>query len=128
MEPTVRCSELLQILHENRRKHRAVFEAALEGFQKAAEAALSAEIERIRSNSHGRVYVSLDVPKDHTADYDRAVRIVEMHMAGDHGSSIRLSEQDVAEFVMDDWSWKRAWVGTASTYAAATVQEFYDGE
>jgi len=124
MRPTVRKDVLLEILRHNHSMHRAVFEAALEGFHAEAKRQLEDSVKSIRLGSRRTVYVRLEAPEDHTRDYKRIIRMVEMHQ----GDTITLSEEDAAQYIEDDWGWKRAWLQNSSSYAAATVAEVYDGQ
>ncbi len=122
MQTTVRTEDLLTVLRENRAKHHKVFEAAWAGFQKEAERLFTEQLRLIKAGKLRRVYVSLPEPQDHTLDYDRAIRMMEMHQE----PTIKLSEQDAQQLLLDDWNWKREWLTTSTSYAAATVQEFYE--
>ena len=48
----------------------------------------------------------INAPKDHTADYDGAIHVVELHRR----NTMELNEDEFASFVIDDWRWKRAWL------------------
>jgi hypothetical protein len=124
ISPTVRKEELLKILEENRAKHRRVFEAALAGWRKEAIAQVKATEARLLAGKNRSVQISMLMPRDHTADYDRAIRSVRMHTE----DKIRLSEQDVAQYVEDDWGWRREFNRSASTYASADFMEVYGVE
>jgi hypothetical protein len=65
-----------------------------------------------------------DKHRDHTPDYDRIIRMVTMHI----GDTFDLTESDFQAYVMDDWSWKRAFLDTSNSYAAATVTQVYGEE
>lgn len=122
MRPVVKKDELLAILEENRTKHREVFLAALNGFHREAKKQLAAMVEQVTAGINTSVRIYLEAPRDHTSDYDRAIRMVQMHQS----ATIQLSEEDVAQYVQDDWGWKGAWLKNSSTYAAAKVSEFYE--
>jgi hypothetical protein len=124
MRPTVQKDELLTILRHNQSKHRAVFESALEGFHEEAARQLEEWVARIRKGSLASVRVNLIAPEDHTRYYLRVIRMVEMHQGG----TIVLSEEDVAQYVQDDWAWKRAWLQNSSSYAAAAVEQAYNDD
>jgi hypothetical protein len=109
ISPVVRKDELLAILQENRAKHRRVFEAAVEGWSAEVSRQLDAAKQRILQGKRQNVYISLPVPKDHTRDYDRAIRSVTMHVE----NTIRLSDTDMAQYVEDDWSWRREFTASA---------------
>lgn len=128
MRPTVSTAEVLKIVRENRGKHRAVFEAAVDGWYKQCQKELDAARTRVLKDKPRNLYVSLQAPRDHTRDYDRVIRMLELHQQASVGSVITLSEEDVAQYIQDDWAWKRQWITTSSSYAAGTVQEMYGEE
>jgi predicted component of viral defense system (DUF524 family) len=108
-------------LQENREKHRAVFDDALAGYR--AEALKTLE-DTIRSLSEGRaprIYISLSRPEDHTRDYDRIIKMLDMEVA----ETFVLPEERFAQYVMDDWRWKRDWLKMSSRYASASTEAAY---
>ena len=118
---TVNKQELLDRLHENRDKHRQVFEVALEEYRKEALSRLEYRVEALKTGKFPDLYIGLQAPSDHTRDYDRVIKMVEMHQ----DATFQLTEADFSSYVMDDWDWKRQWVTTTSHYAAAAVAEAY---
>lgn len=112
----VKKAELLAVLQQNRDDHRAIFEEALEGFRVNVEAELGRWLVDIRAGKRSSVYVSMSVPKDHTSDYNRAVKMIEMSI----GDTVVLSETDFAQYVMDDWGWQAQFL--SNTYGSTTAQ------
>lgn len=115
---TVRKGELLTALRENREAHRAIFEEACDGYQAEAIRLLEGHLERIKSGKRVTVYVQLPEPVDHTKDYDRVIRMVEMSV----DNEVELEAQDFASYVMDDWRWKAAFLTTNSAYSASATR------
>ena len=113
--------ELLKILEENRSKHRRVFEAALDGYQKEALRQLEMKVQALKAGKYPKIYLNLPMPEDHTRDYDRIIRMVTMHQE----DTVVLDEQQFAQYVEDDWSWKRQWASTSNVYAAGTYKAEY---
>lgn len=105
-------ADLLKRIKANRRAHRKVYEKAYEAFSAQAAEELSRRLELIKAGKHFDLSIRLPIPEDHTADYDRAITMIEMSL----GETIVLSERDFAEYVQDDWDWKRAWAVTAAAY------------
>jgi thioesterase domain-containing protein len=112
MQTTVKKEELLVILRENREAHRDEFERAVEGYRQRKLAQLEDQIEAIQKGRIHERFESLPVPTDHTMDYDRVIRLVEL----DIHDTLTLEEHEVAQFVMDDWQWKREFRTTNSYY------------
>lgn len=108
---------LLGVIQENRDKHRAIFQEALDGYKDEALRLLNGHIDRIKRGKVSTVFVSLPAPQDHTRDYDRILRMLNMSV----DAEVELSEPDFAQYVMDDWAWKREFLTTASVYNSATA-------
>jgi hypothetical protein len=117
-------AKLIAILTENRSKHRQVFEAAVEGYRTEAVRLLEDQISRILAGKVRKVYVVLPAPEDHTRDYNRVLRMLEL----DERSEVLLDESTFAQLVLDEWRWRQEFLGTASTYAGGTVSEVYATE
>ncbi len=112
-EVSVKKKELLTTIQANRATHRQEFEAALEGYRTHVVAELERTLMEARRGQTIRG-VSFTVPSDHTDDYDRAIRMLEMSV----DEEIEISQHDFAQYVMDDWSWKRDFLTTNSLYTA----------
>jgi hypothetical protein len=118
----VKKDELRAKIQANRDRHREVFLDALDGYRAEAIRQLEEHIERIRAGDPSVVRVYIDAPEDHTADYDVVLAMIDMEVE----DTIQLSHQAFTQYVMDDWSWKRAWLQTASVYAAESVSKNYE--
>jgi hypothetical protein len=114
---TVDVAQLRDKIKENRDKHRAIFEEAVEGYRKKAIELLEEHIKNIKKGKVLRVDVALPQPEDHTRDYDRILAMLDMHS----DSSIDINERDFASYVLDDWSWKRQFLTTNSMYSASAL-------
>lgn len=113
----VRKNEILQAIEKNREKHRAIFEEAVEGYKTRAVEMLEDHIERIKNGKLERVYVVLPEPSDHTADYDRAIAMLKMHVPAE----IEIDTNSFANYVLDDWHWKREFLTTNAAYSATAA-------
>ena len=109
--------ELLDALKKNRAQHRKIFEEALDGYRKKAIEMLEQNIANIKAGKVERIYVSLPMPEDHTKDYDRVIRMLEMH----RGETLQLDQRYFAQYVMDDWGWREAVLEGAIFYGSATA-------
>jgi hypothetical protein len=121
---TVKKTELLAALNENKSKHREVFEAAVTGFRSDVIAWLELRIDDLKAGKIPNLYTQFPTPEDHTRDYDRIIKMVQMHI----GDTFELTEKDFQAYVMDDWTWKRQFVNTSHTYAAAATIANYGSE
>lgn len=114
--------EILERVKTNRDKHAQEFTDALEGYYLEVEDQLLA----IAKEARGQVKLAKDSkepkvrawsvnarqPEDHTADYDRIIDMLTLAK----GENIELDENEFAQYVRDEWSWKRAFTESASHY------------
>lgn len=113
----VKRSELLSALQENREKHRTIFLEAQVGYREQAIKELDAMLAEAKAGKRIRRSVMLTEPQDQTADYDRAIRMMEMSQ----DELIELSETDFAQYVLDDWQWKRQFLHSNRAYSATAT-------
>ncbi len=57
-------------------------------------------------------HLSFPMPKDHSEDYKKAIRMIEMTT----DEVIELSESQFDKLVMDNWGWKSDLIATSSVY------------
>lgn len=110
----VKKQELLENLRDNREEHREIFLEALEGYHKAAIKILEERIEEAKGNKRVSLHFGLVVPQDQTKTYDRVIKMLEMSV----DDEISLTQQEFANYVMDDWSWMDQFLTSNSTYSA----------
>ena len=106
--------ELLVVVGDNRNAHREVFVAAVEAYRSQALIQLQQRIDEIMSGKQFVLGFALPVPEDHTADYDEVLRMLDMSV----DEVVELDQQEFQQFVMDDWSWTRAWQSSTASYMA----------
>ena len=104
--------ELLSILNTNRKAHRAIFEEAQRGYRKDAIEALDNALQDAKGGRRINMVIRLDAPIDQTADYDMAIRMVEMSV----DENIEISETDFRNYVLDNWHWKANFASTNTYY------------
>lgn len=111
-EIVVAKSDLLERLEKNRKGHRKAFEKALEGYKEAAIEALEEALADARKGKVRLNFHALVMPQDHTADYDRAIEKMKMSQH----EQVHLTDQEFAQYVMDDWAWKQQFTQTSALY------------
>jgi hypothetical protein len=118
----VKKAELLETLKVNRHNHRKIFLEAQEGYRKTAITEIEKMLSEAREGKKIRRQLVLSEPVDQTNDYDRVIRMLEMSQ----DEMVELSEHDFAQYVLDDWSWKRQFLHSNSVYSAtaAGLNEF----
>lgn len=105
-------NDLLSALEQNKEAHREIFEKAMDGYKAKAIELLEDEIERIKRNAPEKVFVSLLMPEDHTADY---MRVIEM-LVWSIDEEVWLTQQEFASYVMDDWGWRESFAASTQPY------------
>lgn len=107
-------NELLAILRENRANHRETFEKAQVVFRERLIEELDRKLEDARAGRRVDVHVRLPVPEDHTGDYDRVIRMLELEV----DTTVMLSEQDMNQYVQDQWGWNASFAANTTSYLA----------
>ncbi len=111
---TIKKDELLSTIRTNLAAHSAELEVAKKGYQ----AALIKELEeKLALAKEGKVVigpVDTVVPQDHRKDYERIVRMLEMSTA----TEVTITETQFSQYVLDEWSWMRAFKASTSSYLA----------
>lgn len=105
-------NQLLAELDKNRVAHRDIFLAAQEKYAQRFVEELERRLKDAREGRGFDQFIGLPVPEDHTPDYDRAIKMMNMSVE----MVIELTEQEFATYVMDDWAWKRAWHANTASY------------
>ena len=105
-------TELLGVLRANRDSHRDAFLKAQHGFRARAIAELDRSLADARAGNDVRLVVHLPEPVDHTEDYDREIRMLEMHQE----PTVRIRASLFDQIVMDRWGWSAAFNATNSAY------------
>jgi hypothetical protein len=106
--------DLLDILGKNKESHRSQFEEAIDGYKEAVEKWLCERLEIIKSGRQVTdLYFTGPLPEDHTKDYDRVIRMLNMTTE----DQIELTETDFSQYVMDEWGWKQKFLETTANYS-----------
>jgi hypothetical protein len=107
-------NELLTILEANRARHRDVFLAAQDGYRRRVIQELDRRLEDARAGRKIDLLFRLPEPEDHTADYDREIKMLELET----GITVVLTTREFDQLVMDNWGWSGDFALTSSAYAS----------
>ena len=114
LEVTITKAKLLKILKENRTKHKKVYDEAVKGYAASCEARLREEIARLKKRSKpAAISISMPAPVDHTKDYDRLITMFQLASE----TKFELNEQQVANFIMDEWDWTDRFLMSNAPYS-----------
>jgi hypothetical protein len=112
-ETTIKKDELIEVLNTNRAEHREKFLTAQEAYRARVIEILDQRLADARAGRRIDLAFRLPVPEDHTADYDRELRMLEMEV----GDTVTLDSRLFDQLVMDNWSWSHAFATTNAAYA-----------
>lgn len=118
-------AELSDMIQGNRESHRKIFFEAQDGYRKAMIRELDRRLNEARSGQKISRAAWMAEPEDHTRDYDRILKMLGMCTE----THVELDEKEFAQYVMDDWAWKRNFLVANSAYSAtatAMMQEIDD--
>ena len=110
----VKRDELLAKIRKNRDEHRDLFLKAQEGFRARAVEELDKMLALARDGKEVRLYVGLEQPEDHTAEYDRAIEMLEMSQ----DDTLDVDRQTFAQLVKNEWAWFEKAMVTNTLYAS----------
>jgi hypothetical protein len=116
----VKKADALEILKKNQAEHKSIFLEAVEGYKKQVLEILEKNIADIKAGKVQYVSVQLPRPEEHTKDYNRALKMLEMTV----DEVIEMDEHSFSSYIMDDWSWKRQFLGSNMTYSAKASSDF----
>lgn len=117
----VKKNELLATIIKNRAEHKDIFLEAQKGFRETAIRILDERLAEARKGKRINLSFSLPEPVDHTPDYDRIIKMLNMST----DDIVELTDDHFAQYVMDDWSWKRQWFASNVNYSAK-AKEYHD--
>ena len=110
---TINKQELVTVLTANREKHRGKFLAAQDAYRTTVIEILDQRLADARAGKKIDLAFRLPVPEDHTADYDRELRMLGMEI----GDTVTLKDWEFKQLVMDQWDWSPVFAATNAVYA-----------
>ena len=122
----VKKDELLEILRKNRAEHRAIFLKAQEKYREVVIKELDAQLKAARGSKPFVLakIVQLVQPKDYTAQYDRAIQMLEMSV----DDTIIITAVEFQNYVQDIWNWSREWAFSNSSYVKSAKLDALSAE
>lgn len=103
---TVNKQDLRKQLIQNKNDHEADFAITWDSYKSALVVRLENLVKQGRALEPGEPIElgvwDLPMPENHTAEYQRAIEMLEWET----GDEVILDEHEFKQFVQDDWSWK----------------------
>ena len=109
---SVKKQELVDAVTKNFKEHRGIFEQAQKGYREALIKEIDGMLADARAGREVSRMIMLEAPQDHSRDYQRTLKMLEMCTA----DIVYVDEKEFAMYVMDDWQWKRDWFMNATSY------------
>lgn len=111
---TIRKDSLLAAIKNNRTQHVRELHDANLGYRDQMLSKLRWFAAQVEANKDIEIRDLLQIlkPFDHTSDYDRVIKMLEMST----GDEATLSEDQFEKYVMDEWHWKQQHVAMSSSY------------
>jgi hypothetical protein len=124
---TVDKEQLREMLQKNRETHQADFEIAWKAFRKRAEEDLQEKLRALKAAGRPQqvnLWIGLEVPEDHTEDYDRAISMLDWEVRDE----VTLEENEFKQLIQDKWNWSAKFHSdnvfyTASESPSTTIQD-----
>lgn len=110
--------QLLTAIQGNRDAHRDLFIKAQKGYREMMIEELDRMLKDAKEGLPIRRAVALVEPQDHTEDYDRVIRMLEMSV----DKEIEIDASSFDQYVRDRWSWKQFADSTNTLYAARAIK------
>jgi hypothetical protein len=120
MEIKAKKDEVLKALRANRETHAKIVSEAKAGYADKAAALLREKLALVEASKGAFVEAlvfSIPLPKDHTKAYDVVIKMLELSTSDE----VELTAEQVRHFVMDDWDWKDAFIGSNKMYSATAA-------
>jgi hypothetical protein len=109
---TVKKSDLLEALTKNRTVHAAEYKESFEGYKVAFVDEANKLLAKAQRGEFEKTTINCAPPQDHTKDYDRVIRMLEMSTADEW----TISESQFTQYVLDEWAWQREFTTSKSRY------------
>lgn len=107
--------ELLKIVTDNKEKHIKDFAESVEDYKAATLKLAEANLELVKTGDLEQIAKTKPMPGkpvSYENNYTRAIRMLELSVE----KEIDVEEDVFNQLVLDEWSWKNAFVASASLY------------
>lgn len=120
MKTTVKVSDLLAKLIENRDKHATIVKEARIGYLEAAQRRAQTAIDALKAGKLVSLQnFVLQVPVDYTSAYDSCIEMLKWTT----DETITLAADEFRQFVQDQWDWKDGFLSSNSAYSSTAMIE-----
>lgn len=104
--------KLLAAVRENRTTHIEEYAEAIAAYREAMIDELKDRLDHVEGGGEVDHYIEVMKPSSHEADYDRVIAMLEFS----EDDVIELTSTEFAQYVQDEWAWKREFDAVSSNY------------
>lgn len=110
----VKKDDLLKIIEKNSKEHHAAFLEAQKAYRKLVIQELDRQLRTARKGGPLNFVrlVQVQAPEDHTSDYARTIKMLNMSL----DKEIMIDEREFQNYVEDRWEWSRDWAANSLNY------------
>ena len=108
--------KLLNILKENREKHRAIYKETLDGYQKEVIRHLQFALDQALAGEKFITNIKLIAPKDYTENYNRIIGMLELSIE----DMVEIDDTEYRQYILDEWTWKKDFEMSSSSYGGSS--------
>lgn len=115
---TVPKADLRKALVTNQQTHEEDYMIAFEAYKKELVSQLRTKLATAENYEPGQPAewaVYLEMPEDHTADYQRAIEMLDWELS----DTVSLAEHEFQQYIQDIWSWKGKFSSTNMMYTGS---------
>jgi hypothetical protein len=112
-------ARLLEQLTQNLEQHQREYAEALRGYQDRLVHVLTRRLERAKKRLTISHTIELEVPEDHSGDYQRTLAMLEW-VTDEH---LELDRQEFRCYALDEWKWKNHFREVHADYIAPPVKD-----
>lgn len=96
--------QLLEIVRKNYETHKNEVATAVQGYHIEVVEKLEDALAKAKAGEKFITNLSLVPPSDHTKDYERIIRMLELSS----DTTVQLDTHQFTQYVLDEWTWRDA--------------------
>lgn len=114
---TVKTTDLLETLKDNRGKHAVAYENAKKGFRILLIKELEKKLQAAKDGKKVALSFTNQKPDSHLAEYDDVIGMLELS----EDPTLIINHQQYKQYIKDEWNWARSWTTSNSAYIGAAL-------
>lgn len=105
-------NRLIERLQEHRDRHQREYQEAVGGYKSRLVFALQRMLEAAKRKEDVSHTIDLEIPKDHTNEYETALAIMEW----EQDDILHLTQGEFERYALDAWPWKKRFMQIHAGY------------